>query len=329
MPTPDEIRAELTDVLGLVAAVEPAAVRDTALLKNLGIDSVAIVELAEGVATRFDIELDDDSVNEWRTVGDVVRTVNRKSMPAPVVKPPLQRSDDLASMPPPTPKGSAKPATEAAAPVAAASEVATGVAASDVAETEVVEPHTVEPEQPGRPERPMPEWVTPERMGLFKKLALLVALVGAGLGVILGVAGAALLAGIVDGGSLPPVNPPSGPTTVASDATDPYGAGTSDGAATSRPDADTASLTATPGIVSAGDRFRLSGRLPNATPGETLTIEWREAGATWAPFPVTATARDDGTFETQVYIGSPGEREFRVSSRGAGGTTPPTMVRIS
>jgi len=62
--------------------------------------------------------------------------------------------------------------------------------------------------------------------------------------------------------------------------------------------------------------------------GGSLFIEWREDDGTWAPFPVTATARPDGTFETRMYIGSPGEREFRVRN-STGTATPTATVRIS
>ncbi|MFL6090025.1 MAG: acyl carrier protein [Aeromicrobium sp.] len=253
MPTPDEIREKLAELLGRIASVPADSVRDTAVLKDLGIDSVATVELAEGVGTAFKLQLTDESVNEWRTVGDVVRTV--------------QRGGYLATLPPP-----------------------------------ILD--------------------DPEKVGAFKQLAIVFALVGAGVGVFIGVAAAALLASGLDGGSLPPISAPiAAPTAVASESTSPPPA---ELAPASRP-----TLTANPGIVKTGDHFQLTGRLPRARPGETLHLEWREAGGTWAPFPVTVTARDDGTFESQVYISSPGEREFRVRSDGAGGSTPPTLVRIS
>jgi acyl carrier protein len=260
VPTPEEIRAKLADLLRQIADVPADAVRDTAALKDLGIDSVAINEFAEGITVAFDTRLSNETVNEWRTIGDVVRTV--------------QRGDSfLASLPP-------------------------------------------------------PQLDDPERVGAFKQLTVVLALIGAGVGVLIGVAAAALLASsILGGGSLPPIDTSDEPTPFASpsETADPFG--DADRPTPSETPTD-AALAATPELVDTGEDFQLSGRLPGAQDGEELIIEWREDGGTWAPFPVTATARPDGTFETRMYIGSPGEREFRVRN-SSGSATPTATVRIS
>lgn len=261
MPTPEEIRPKLTELLGRIANTSPDAVRDTAALKDLGIDSVAAVELAEGVATTFDLQVSNDTVNEWRTVGDVVRTV--------------QRGENFLALLPP--------------------------------------PHLIDP----------------ERVSAFRQLAVVFAVLGAGVGVVIGVAAAILLTSSgLGGGSLPPVSTPT-PITSPTATTDPFG----NNGATPSPSRTSAAptearLILTPARVSVGEDFRLSGRLPSAQGGEELVIEWREDGGSWAPFPVTATANPDGTFGTRVYIGSAGERQFRVRS-SSGSATPPAIVRIS
>ena len=257
MPTPEEIRAKLTELLGKITGTPADSVRDTAALKDLGIDSVAIVELAEGIATTFDLRLHDDTVNEWRTVGDIVRSVQRGE-------------SFLASLPP-------------------------------------------------------PQLNDPERVGAYKQLAVVFAVVGAGIGVLIGIGAAMLLASSgIGGGSQPPISAPTAPTPITATA-NPSGGNE----ASPRNAAPTnASLTLTPAQVSAGEDFQLSGRLPTARDGETLVVEWREDDGTWAPFPITVTARPDGTFESRVYIASPGERQFRVRSN-SGPATPPAIVRIS
>ena len=264
MPTPEEIRVKLTELLGKIAGTPADSVRDTAALKDLGIDSVATVELAEGVATAFDLRLSDDTVNEWRTVGDVVRSVRRGE-------------SFLASLPP-------------------------------------------------------PQLSDPERVGAYKQLAVVFAVIGAGIGVLIGIGAAVLLASSgIGGGSLPPISAPTAPTPITSaTATATATANPSDrNDASPRTAAPTdATLTLTPARVNAGEDFRLSGRLPSARDGETLAVEWREGGGHWAPFPITVTARPDGTFESRVYISSPGERQFRVRS-SSGSATPPAVVRIS
>jgi acyl carrier protein len=262
--TPEEIRVKLTELLGKIADTPADAVRDTVALKDLGIDSIATVELAEGVATTFDLRLSNDTVNEWRTVGDVVRSVQRGE-------------SFLATLPP-------------------------------------------------------PQLSDPERVGAYKQLAVVFALIGAGIGVFIGIAAAALLASSgLGGGSLPPISTPTAPTPITSATATAAPFGNDNNSPTPSPTSAAptdASLTVTPAQVSAGEDFQLSGRLPSARGGETLAVEWREDGGTWAPFPIKVTARPDGTFESRVYISSPGERQFRVRS-GSGSTTPPAVVRIS
>ena len=262
MPTPEEIRVKLTELLGKIAGTTADSVRDTAALKDLGIDSVATVELAEGVATTFELRLPDDTVNEWRTVGDIVRSVQRGE-------------SFLASLPP-------------------------------------------------------PQLNDPERVGAYKQLAVVFAVVGAGIGVFIGIGAAMLLASSgIGGGSLPPISAPTAPTPItsatASVTADPS---SRNGASPTNAAPTNATLTVTPARVSAGEDFRLSGRLPSARDGESLAVEWREDGGTWAPFPIKVTARPDGTFESRVYISSPGERQFRVRS-SSGSATPSAVVRIS
>lgn len=280
MSTPAEIREQLTDVLGKVADVPTESVRDTAVLKDLGVDSVATVELAEGIGRTFDIRLSDETVNEWRTVGDLVRTVQRE---------------------------------------------------------EAAQANRAEPVAP-------PTLTDEERTGAFKQLAIFFALIGAGLGIVIGVGAAALLTSSgLDGGSLPPISTPVIPTplgTASASETESSGSrftpppfnGDEDEPTPSASPTDvratSARLTATPTDVAPGERFDLEGALPDATPSESLQIEMRQTGSAWETFPVTAAANPDGTFKTQIYISSAGEYIFRVRSRAASAVTPPVTVRI-
>ena len=80
MPLPDDINAEdvrsaLTDILVQVVDCAPAEVVDHAELKQLGVDSLAIVEVADELGRRYDIYLSDEAVNGMRTVGDAVNAV--------------------------------------------------------------------------------------------------------------------------------------------------------------------------------------------------------------------------------------------------------------
>lgn len=270
MSTPAEIREQLADILGKVADVPHESVRDTAVLKDLGIDSVASVELAEGIGRTFDLRLSDETVNEWRTVGDLLRTVQRE-----------------------------------------------------------------ESARTNRPEPVAPPTLTDEeRTGAFKQLAIFFAVIGAGLGIVLGVGAAALLASSgLDGGSLPPISTPVIPTPVGtateSDADGVVGFTPSPAPAeTESSEPTSARLTASPNDLAPGERFELAGALPDADAGESLQIEMSDDYGAWEDFPVTASAQPDGTFKTQIYISSAGDYRFRVRSQASNRTTPAVTVRI-
>lgn len=78
MSSPAEIRDQLAEVLHEVVGVDRTQVRDTASLDEVGVDSLARVEIADGLERRFSIRTPEIDVAEWRTVGDVVRTVSRQ-----------------------------------------------------------------------------------------------------------------------------------------------------------------------------------------------------------------------------------------------------------
>ncbi|MGA9102257.1 acyl carrier protein [Aeromicrobium sp.] len=113
MPHPDdtrseEVRSELTDILVQVVDCAPTDVVDRAKLKDLGVDSLAIVEMADELGRRFDVYLPDESVNELRTVADAVAAValhdgirSPRSTTYAAASPAASSLDDL---PPPEPE---------------------------------------------------------------------------------------------------------------------------------------------------------------------------------------------------------------------------------
>jgi len=52
--------------------------RSSKLQEDLGMDSLDIVELVMKVEDEFEIEIFDDDAEEWRTLGDILNTVNKK-----------------------------------------------------------------------------------------------------------------------------------------------------------------------------------------------------------------------------------------------------------
>lgn len=81
MPQPDitrdEVRDELTDILVQVVGCAPEEVVDRTHLKSLGVDSLAMVEMADELGRRFDVYISDDRVNGLRTVSDAVAAITR------------------------------------------------------------------------------------------------------------------------------------------------------------------------------------------------------------------------------------------------------------
>ena len=71
-----DVVTRLREMVSEQLDVDPARVTDEALLMGedgLGADSLDMVELAMAVEEAFDIEVDDDELDQVRTFGDAVR----------------------------------------------------------------------------------------------------------------------------------------------------------------------------------------------------------------------------------------------------------------
>lgn len=78
-PTEDEVFAVIRDAIVAVLDVEPGAVgRETTLVADLHVDSLALVEMVELVEERLrppvcgDFRIDDDDLDALVTVGDMI-----------------------------------------------------------------------------------------------------------------------------------------------------------------------------------------------------------------------------------------------------------------
>ena len=77
MPSSSSVREQLTDILVQVVGCRADAVVPEAHLKELGTDSLTIVEMAEELGRRFDVYLSDDTVDGLVTVQDAIDAVVR------------------------------------------------------------------------------------------------------------------------------------------------------------------------------------------------------------------------------------------------------------
>ena len=107
----EDVRSELTDILVQVVGCAPDDVVDHATLKDLGVDSLAVVEMADELGRRFDRYLSDETVNGLRTVGDAVNAVVRHDGGHA----PRTTTYSTVSLDPPKPEDAAPPATTAVA----------------------------------------------------------------------------------------------------------------------------------------------------------------------------------------------------------------------
>jgi acyl carrier protein len=75
MTRADEVRAAVADHLG----IEPERLTEQASLsQDLGLDSLAGIELATALEDRFSLRITDDELAAVRTYGDLQRLVLRK-----------------------------------------------------------------------------------------------------------------------------------------------------------------------------------------------------------------------------------------------------------
>ena len=83
MPSTDEIRAGLAEILNEVADVAPDQVTDEkSFTDDLDVDSLSMVEVAMAAEEKFGVKIPDDEVKNLKTVGDAVPFIQRAGVAA-------------------------------------------------------------------------------------------------------------------------------------------------------------------------------------------------------------------------------------------------------
>ena len=73
MPSADEIRAGLAEILAAVTDVDAADVADDKrFTDDLDVDSLSMVEVAMAAEEKFNVKIPDDELPKLKTVGDAV-----------------------------------------------------------------------------------------------------------------------------------------------------------------------------------------------------------------------------------------------------------------
>lgn len=75
MQSDGEVRASVADLVVQLTGTDESQIQPTSRLKDLGIDSLLAVELADELGRRYGLYLSDQAVDSMRTVEDAVRAV--------------------------------------------------------------------------------------------------------------------------------------------------------------------------------------------------------------------------------------------------------------
>jgi acyl carrier protein len=78
MPTTEEIRTSLADIVNEVAGIPAEDVQmDKSFVDDLDVDSLSMVEVVVAAEEKFDVKIPDDEVKNLKTVGDAVAFIER------------------------------------------------------------------------------------------------------------------------------------------------------------------------------------------------------------------------------------------------------------
>jgi acyl carrier protein len=179
---------------------------------------------------------------------------------------------------------------------------------------------TATPASPPPPVRHDP----PVRRGRVRTYAATFVFFGLVIGGVLGLGGAALVSATgISKVDLPPIGatPTPEPTPEATEDTTP--------APTTPTDDPKPTINSSTERVSPGQRFLLSGAFPGSPEGQDLQVEVKDgSGASWDDFPIQTKTRDGGIFRTELYTSRTGEREFRITNKATGQSTPSITIDI-
>ena len=78
MPTTEEVRADLADIVNEVAGVPTDDVQlDKSFTDDLDVDSLSMVEIATAVEDKFGVAIPDDELGNIKTVGDAISFIEK------------------------------------------------------------------------------------------------------------------------------------------------------------------------------------------------------------------------------------------------------------
>lgn len=269
-----DVRNDLTDIIVAVVDCDPADVVDDAQLQDLGVDSLARVEVCDELGRRYRSYIDDETANSVVTVGDLVTAVQAA-------------------------KGGPKKVT------------------------------TTLHHPPVKDEPVKTSTDDSDKRNAISKIAGLFIAIGAVLGAILGLGGAAFVAATGIGGvDLPPISAPAPePSKSPSPSPKPTDSADDDTKKQEKKSSEP-SFKVGSKQVAPSQRFSISGRYPKLDAGEVLEVQMLEESGEWRPFPVTTITLEGGRYKTEIYTARVGDQKFRMLHRASNTATKPQTVRV-
>ncbi len=260
-----------------------------ATLKDLGVDSITIVEIGEELGRRFHRYLSDETIDAFVTVQDAIDAVvlHDGATPTSMSVPVPARPIPFITAPAPTPPTARTPPS-----------------------ARMVDRET----------RPFDD----ERGKAAGRLAIWMGIAGAALGVVIGMGFAAVIAATGLGASnLPPLSITTPTATTSTPETTKATPTPTDGTPSKEPTMQVSSTSVQP-----GERFTLEGAFPDLGSGATLQVQVKDPGTGWDDFPVATKTKGDGAYSTQIYTSRTGKREFRMYHKESSKASPSMAVEI-
>lgn len=291
MPSSAVVLDRLTHITVAVVGCAPERVVPAARLgKDLGVDSLSVVEISEQLGRSFEVYLSDETINAMVTVQDAIDAVIDHD---------------------PRSTGPAHPATRAS--VARTLAGAAGVGSA---------PASGQGPQTAHSQRLSDDQIE-QRKALARKFAWGFVVAGVAIGLIFGLGGVLF----VDATGLKDVSLPATPTPSATATPTPKPTPTPTRKPTAEATPEP-SLQAANSSISPGERLRLKGEFPGAGKGALLQVQVKDKGSTWDDFPVTTRTDKDGKYTTVIFTTRTGEREFRMLRKDTNDATPAIKISI-
>ncbi|WP_300464386.1 acyl carrier protein [Desulfobacula sp.] len=73
----EKLKKTIIKIIGKELDVSPRSIKDhTSIQEDLGADSLDVINIVMSIENKFNIEIDEDTLTEFNTVGDIVKRLS-------------------------------------------------------------------------------------------------------------------------------------------------------------------------------------------------------------------------------------------------------------